>query len=483
MPQPLKDLQPKAIWKHFMLLNAIPRASKKEAQVIQFMKAFGENLGLETVMDNTGNLLIKKPATPGKESHDTVILQGHLDMVHQKNEDTIFDFATQGIDMYVDGDWVKAKGTTLGADNGIGVAAIMTVLATEDIVHPPIEAIFTIDEEIGMTGAMGLQKDFLSGSILLNLDSEEDDALTVGSAGGVDVHVRCKYESEELSADYSFYELIVNGLTGGHSGVDIHKGLSNAIKLTNRILYILNKEFSLRVAEIHGGDLTNAIPRECQALIAIQNSEINYAKEVLEKSTALLKKENKFSDPDLKITLHASAKKTLVLSKEFQSKLLASLYSAPNGIYRMTPSLNNLVQSSNNLAKIKLENQELLISCHTRSFIESERDDLVSAISSSFTLLDAIVEKDGSYPGWNPDPNTKIVKTMKQVYKNLHGNEPDIFAIHAGLECGILSEIYPHLDIISFGPNITGAHSPDEALQISSTQKFWKYLTAVLAQL
>ncbi len=483
MSNTLNHLQPTAIWKHFSQLNAIPRASKKEAQVIQFMKTFGENLGLETIGDEIGNVLIKKPATKGMESKPTIILQGHLDMVHQKNANTYFDFTTQGINMYVDGDWVRAKGTTLGADNGIGVAAIMSVLAANDLVHPAIEAIFTIDEEVGMTGAMGLKKGFLTGAILLNLDSEEDDALTIGSAGGVDVEIEGSYYESMLSPDVSFFKLSVKGLSGGHSGVDIHKGKGNAIKLLNRLLFELDKNFSVRIGAINGGSLTNAIPRECTAIIGIEKAAIPLLKEAVLSWAVLLQKENKENDPKLAIELTPEKKESFVLPDALQKSLIASIYTCPNGIYRMTPALNNLVQSSNNLAKIQLGNGHYKISCHTRSFIESERADLVNGIRSSFLAINAAITEMDPYPGWKPEPNTQTLATMKKVYERLYGQAPDIFAIHAGLECGILAETYPHLEIISFGPNITGAHSPDEALQISSTQKFWTYLTTVLAVL
>jgi len=445
----LKGLQPSHIWNHFSQLNAVPRASKKEAQVIQFMKDFGQKLGLETIVDETGNVLIKK----------------------------------QGINMYVEGDWVKAKGTTLGADNGIGVAAIMSVLAATDIIHPAIEAIFTIDEEIGMTGAMGLKKGFLSGDILLNLDSEEDDALTIGSAGGVDVDIEGEYYESMLSPDVTFYKLSVKGLSGGHSGVDIHKGKGNAIKLLNRLIFELNKKFEIWIGSIQGGSLTNAIPRECTAIIGVKNKDKAQVEADLSFWLDLLKKEHNYSDPNLMIELSPGEKEIYTLSDPLQKSLIASLYNCPDGIYRMTPSLTNLVQSSNNLAKINIGNGTYKISCHARSFIESERNDLVNAITNSFLSTKAKVTAVAPYPGWKPEPNTKTVATMKKVYAALYGQEPEIFAIHAGLECGILSETYPHLEIISFGPNIKGAHSPDEALQISSTQKFWRYLTTVLAEL
>lgn len=483
MSTSITTLQPTQLWQNFAQLNAIPRASKKEEKAIQFVKSFGEQLGLETKVDTLGNVLIKKTATKGKEESPTLILQGHLDMVHQKNAETDFDFTTQGIQMYIDGDWVKAKGTTLGADNGIGVAAILSVLAAKDLVHPAIEALFTVDEEIGMTGAMGLQKDFLKGSVLLNLDSEEDDAITIGSAGGVDVEIEGTYKEEVLTPNISFFQLKLKGLSGGHSGVDIHLGKGNAIKLLNRVLFELGKKFDLRIHSIQGGSLTNAIPRACLAIIGVEKE----VSKLLEKEVLfwfnLLQKENSYSDPKLSLELNILEKEYSVLPRSLQKSLIASLYNCPNGIYRMTPSMPNLVQSSNNLAKVNLKNGQFKICCHTRSFIESERTDLVNAIRSSVHAIEATVNEIGPYPGWNPDPNAKTLATAKKVYEQLYGEVPEIFAIHAGLECGILSEIYPHLEIISFGPNIKGAHAPDEALQISSTQKFWQFLVAILESL
>ena len=483
MSNTLNELQPTAIWHHFSQLNAIPRASKKEEQVIQFMKEFGENLGLETIVDETGNVLIKKPATRGMEAKPTIILQAHLDMVHQKNAATDFDFATQGIEMYIDGDWVTAKGTTLGADNGIGVAAMMTVLSSDDLVHPAIEAIFTIDEEVGMTGALGLKKDFLTGSILLNLDSEEDDILTIGSAGGVDLLIESSYQLKTLKANYTFFKISIKGLTGGHSGVDIHRGGSNAIKLLSRVLFELDKEHGIRISSINGGDKTSAIPRACDATIAIENDTIAIFQKQINYWTKLLQEENNFSDPSLTIELKKQNKSAKVLSKKFQSRLLASLYTCPYGIYRMTPALNHLVQSSNNLGRIKVEKGIVNIGCFTRSFIESERIDLVNVVKNSFSFIKAKITEIDPFPSWSPAPDTVTLTNMKNIYFTLFGQAPKIDAIHAGLECGILSETYPHLEIVSFGPNIKGAHSPDEALQISSTQKFWRYLTSVLAEL
>ncbi len=483
MSKPIENLQPTSLWRNFSKLNAIPRASMKEEQAIQFVKKIGEDLGLETKVDELGNVLIRKPATKGKESSPMVVLQGHLDMVQQKNDDSDFDFATQGIQMYVDGDWVKAKGTTLGADNGIGVAAILSVLESNDMAHPPIEGLFTIDEEVSMTGAMGLQKDFLEGKILLNLDSEEDTSLTIGSAGGVDVIIGGKCKTVEFSKKYAFFNLQVEGLTGGHSGVDIHRGRSNAIKLLNRLLFELSQQFSIRLSKMKGGNALNAIPRACNAIIAIEKKQVAEVEAQLAICEKQIQQENNQSDSATKVSLQKVNKCYPVLSKKSQKRLVSSLYACPNGIYRMNPALNTLVQTSNNVSMISLKKGKYTISCHTRSFIESERDDLVNAIRASFLSLKATVTESNAYPGWNPVPNSPTLTKLQGVYEHLFEKAPNIDAIHAGLECGILAEIYPHLDIISFGPNITGAHSPDEAVQISSVQKIWRYLTAVLADL
>lgn len=483
MSDTIKQLQPSALWSHFADLNAVPRPSKKEERVIAFMKAFGESLSLPTSVDKVGNVIIKKPATKGMEDCQTVVLQSHIDMVHQKNGDTIFDFDQQGIDMYVDGDWVKAKGTTLGADNGIGVATIMALLSSTDIPHPPIEALFTIDEETGMTGALNLEGGLLEGRILLNLDTEEDTELTIGCAGGVDVTANGTYQQENPTASKA-YTISVKGLTGGHSGADIHLGRGNANKIMNRILYTLHKEISIAISSIDGGSLRNAIPRESVAVIVVSPEQEAQLQNTFSELANHIKAENSITDAQLEIQLTATAVPEKVMSKTFQEKLLAALYTCPNGIYRMSPAIQGLVQSSNNLARVLVKEGTYSIQCLTRSSVDSEKTDLANAISAAFGLMgDASITLAGSYPGWEPRPDAPIIQLMSNLYEELFGEKAHVNAIHAGLECGILGTNYPGMQMISFGPNIYGAHSPDERVQISSVQKFWKYFLETLKRI
>lgn len=479
----IKELKPQALWKNFADLNAIPRASKKEEEVIAFAKAFGENLGLETKVDEVGNVIIKKPATAGLENRCTVALQSHLDMVHQKNADTEFDFATQGIEMYVEGDWVKAKGTTLGADNGIGVAAIMALLESKDIPHPPLEALFTIDEETGMTGAKGLVGGLLEADILLNLDTEDDDELTVGCAGGIDVTATGSYEPEEVPAGYAAFKLTVKGLTGGHSGMDIHIGRGNANKLLARLLYELTKRLDVRLASFEGGSLRNAIPREASAVVATRQLNEAQLQTAIEEWKATFVQEHKTTDPNFELLLEPAEEVTSLTSEAFQKQFVGGLYAAPNGIYRMSADMEDLVQTSNNLAKVSLGEGEYEILCLTRSAVDSEKQDHANMLSIIFEMMGAEVSLSGSYPGWTPNLNAKIIKVMQDIYRELFEEEPNVYAGHGGLECGLIGEHYPDLEMISFGPNIRGAHSPDERVQISSVQKFWRYLLATLEQI
>lgn len=479
----IKELQPQALWKNFADLNAVPRASKKEERVIEFAKRFGENLGLSTHVDAVGNVIIKKPATAGMEDKTTVVLQSHLDMVHQKNADTNFDFDTQGIDMFIDGDWVKANGTTLGADNGIGVATIMALLESTDIPHPPLEALFTIDEETGMTGAMGLVGGLLDGKIMLNLDTEDDDELTIGCAGGVDVTAKGDYAQEVIPADYQGYVLGVKGLTGGHSGMDIHKGRGNANKLINRILHAANRQLDLRIASIDGGSLRNAIPRESFATIAVPAAEKDAFNNLINSWRETLTQEYKTTDPDLQVTVETVDCPTQSCSKAFQKQFIASVYACPNGIYRMSPDFPDMVQTSNNVARVLLKDGTYKVLCLTRGSVDSEKLDEAQAIISTFELIGATVTLSGAYPGWAPNPDAAIIKIMSDLYQAMFKEEPHVYACHAGLECGILGTNYPGMEMISFGPNIRGAHSPDEKVQISSVQKFWGYLLETLKQI
>jgi len=472
----IRNLEPKALWNNFANLNAVPRASKKEERVIDFMVAFGEKLGLETIVDTVGNVIIKKPATKGMENRKTIVMQSHLDMVHQKNNDTNFDFETQGIEMYVDNGWVKAKGTTLGADNGLGVATIMSILEANDIPHPAIEALFTIDEETGMTGAMGLEVGYLNGEILLNLDTEDDDEIGVGCAGGIDITATKSYATEKTPKNNSAYRITVKGLQGGHSGMDIHKDFGNANKMMNRILYALKEVLS--IAKIDGGSLRNAIPRESHAIVTTKDIKIfedefyAIAKDIINEYSAI--------EEELEIDLEECILPESVLSKKDTETLLRAIYTTHNGVFRMSPDIDGLVETSNNIARVLVLDGEIRILCLTRSSVESGKMDLAYNISSGFELAGFKVKLSGSYPGWKPNPNSPILKVLDATYQTLFNEKPNVLACHAGLECGILGTNYPEMDMISFGPTIKGAHSPDERANVISAQKFWKYVLQIL---
>jgi len=481
MNEALRQLEPKALWNKFADLNAVPRPSKKEARVIQFMKDFGKKLNLETIEDAVGNVIIKKTATSGMEDRKAIVLQSHLDMVHQKNNDTEFDFDTQGIEMKIEGDWVKAKGTTLGADNGLGVATIMAILESDAIAHPAIEALFTIDEETGMTGAMGLKGDVLKGDILLNLDTEEDDEIGVGCAGGVDVTATRGYELEETPEFKTGFKITVKGLQGGHSGMQIHEGLGNANKIMNRILFDGFENYGRRISEIDGGSLRNAIPRESNAIVAIDEIHEDAFQADMEALETEIKTEMKTMEPDLSISVSKIETPEQIMNLGVQEGLTRALYAALNGVYRMSADIPNLVETSNNIARVVVKDGEIEIKCLTRSSVESSKWDLANTLRATFELTGCEVNFNGEYPGWKPNMDSDILKVLVPLYKDLNNGEaPHVAACHAGLECGILGQNYPNMDMISFGPTIKGAHSPDERAQISSAQKYWKFVLEIL---
>ncbi len=483
MSKEIRELEPKEMWNHFADLNAVPRPSKKEERIIEFMMQFGKKLGLETMKDEAGNVIIKKPASKGMEDRQPIVLQSHLDMVHQKNANTVFDFDKQGIEMFAEGDWVKAKGTTLGSDNGIGVASIMTVLSSTDIAHPAIEALFTIDEETGMTGALNLKGGLLHGKILLNLDTEDDNELTIGCAGGVDVTATGGYTHEAPPPNVSVYKVFVAGLTGGHSGMDIYKGRGNANKIMNRILLSAFENFGIQISSIDGGSLRNAIPRESVAELVIPASAEESFEPFIKSIEQELKAEYKTTDPNLSVSTKKTDSAIRVLQKGFQIKLMKSIYACANGVYRMSPDIIHLVQTSNNLARVLVKDGEYSLQCLTRSSVDSEKMDLAKSIKSTFELIGARVVFGGSYTGWTPNPDASIVKIMSDLYKELYQENASVSACHAGLECGILGANYPDMEMISFGPNIRGAHSPDEKVQISSVQKYWAFFLETLKRI
>ncbi len=478
MNEAIRQLQPASLWNHFADLNAVPRPSKKEERVIKFMKDFGTNLGLETLEDEVGNVIIRKPATSGMEDRKMIVMQSHLDMVHQKNNDTNFDFETQGIEMLVDGDWVRANGTTLGADNGLGVATIMAILSSNDIQHPAIEALFTIDEETGMTGAMGLKGGILQGEILLNLDTEEDDEIGVGCAGGVDITAVGEYAQDNASTNAQAYTITVKGLQGGHSGMDIIKGLGNANKMMNRLLAATKGEISL--AALAGGSLRNAIPRESVATVVVDTEDISTFVAHMEEEQFKIIEEYKLLEPDLTIETEKVSTPAKVMSKVDQTKFINAVYAAHNGVFRMSPAIEDLVETSNNIAKVTANDGTIKIECLTRSSVDSSKDDMANTLRAVFELAGYKVSASGDYPGWAPNMDSPILKVLDELYEKMNGEKANVAACHAGLECGILGQNYPDMDMISFGPTIKGAHSPDERANIPSTQKYWEFVVEIL---
>ncbi len=475
MSEKIRNLEPKALWNHFADINAIPRPSKKEDKIKQYIMDFAKKHKIEALIDPIGNVIMRKPATQGMENRQSVVLQSHLDMVCQKNNETDFDFESQGINMLIEGDWVTADGTTLGADNGIGVAAILSVFAAKDIQHPALEALLTIDEETGMTGAIGLQAGYLNGDILLNLDTEDDDEIAIGCAGGIDITANKSYHKIETKNKQAL-KISVKGLRGGHSGMDIHKGYGNANKLMNRILYSLKKHILL--TELDGGSLRNAIPRESTAIVVTNNKK--QVESEFAKISSEIKKEYQKIETNLILTVENTELPSHSMSVDEQDVFLKTVYSIHNGVYRMSPDMQDLVETSNNLARILVKDGQIEILSLTRSAIESGKKDLSNQIKSSLQLGGFSVTLDGSYPGWKPNQDSAILKVLSELYEKLYQEPAKIIAYHAGLECGILGTNYPDMDMISFGPTIQRAHSPDERASIPSVQKFWNFLLKVL---
>jgi len=467
------NIEPKALWQHFAALNAVPRPSKKEERVIAFMLNFGTSIGLDTQTDAIGNVIIKKAATAGMQDRQTVILQSHLDMVHQKNANTVFDFDQQGIDMYQDGDWIRAKGTTLGADNGIGVAAIMALLASTDIAHPALEAFFTIDEETGMTGAKQMNSSLLNGTILLNLDTEDDDELSVGCAGGIDTNTSFAYQETEVIDGYKLFKIQISGLLGGHSGMDIDKGRGNANKWLVRLLWEISQIMDVQLLSFDGGSLRNAIPREATTIIAVKDG--SSLQTAIDTFTRTLREEYHLIEPHFAVQIQETKSALNAVPTHIFKQIIATLYGVQNGVYRMSPDIEGLVEASSSLARVVIENGSFTTQSLQRSSVESTKREISTAIQCAFENMDATVEQSGDYPGWKPNSSSAILQIMKQQYIDMFKETPKVKACHAGLECGLLSEKLPGVDMISFGPNIRAAHSPDECVQISSVQKFWAY--------
>lgn len=480
MSDQILRLQPEAVWRNFYSLTQIPRPSKKEARIIEFMKQFGESLGLETIVDAVGNVIIRKPATPGLENRKGVVLQSHLDMVPQKNSDKVHDFEKDPIETVIEGEWVKANGTTLGADNGMGVAAIMAVLESKDLVHGPVEALFTIDEETGMTGAKNLEAGLLKGDILINLDSEDEGELYVGCAGGIDGTFTFKFKSISPDANSSALKINVSGLKGGHSGMDIILGRGNSCKILTRVIWHGVEDHRLKLAIIEAGNMRNAIPREGYAIVTVPVDEKDKYIKCIQQLTQSIKAELSVTEPDLNITITETDMPGTVMDTDTQNKILRAIYGCPNGVIRMSDAMEGLVETSTNLSIVNTEKDNVIVKCLLRSSVNTAKTDLTTMMGSIFELAGAEVIFEGEYPGWKPNPNSSILKTMQEVYKNRFGKVPEIKAIHAGLECGLLGSGYPDWDMISFGPTIRSPHSPDERVNIASVDKFWIYLAETL---
>ncbi|MGQ1928974.1 aminoacyl-histidine dipeptidase [Ornithobacterium rhinotracheale] len=477
MNQEIRNLEPKALWNFFADLNAVPRPSKKEEKVRQFMKDFGQKLGLETKEDAIGNVVIKKPATPGMEDRKTLILQSHLDMVHQKNNDTVFDFNTQGIEMEIKDGWVTAKGTTLGADNGLGVAAIMAILDSKDIAHPAIEALFTIDEETGMTGAKKLDGSNFEGKILLNLDTEEDNEIGIGCAGGVDVSGEGTYDLIPTVSEEMSLKITVKGLNGGHSGMEIHKGLGNANKILAKLIAAISDDY--KIHSIDGGGLRNAIPREATATLVML--DVSKAEREVEDKAWKIKEKLSHIDPNLTVLIEADDKEPKdSMTVEDSKKFIKMLNELHNGVFKMSEDVEGLVEASNNVARVIINNGKASVYCLTRSSVEESKEAVVRQLTAALSKAGLKVSLDGDYPGWAPNPKSEILAELVEQYKKLFNEEPNVAACHAGLECGIIAEHIPELDMVSFGPTILGAHSPEEKANIESVQKFWTFLLAIL---
>ncbi|WP_445364984.1 aminoacyl-histidine dipeptidase [Microbulbifer sp. ANSA001] len=480
----IAELNPTPLWKHFAKLCEIPRPSKHEDRVVEHIVDFVKTRGLDVQLDEIGNVIIKKPATPGMENHQTLALQSHVDMVPQKNADTEHDFLTDPIKPHVDGEWITAEGTTLGADNGIGVAAILALMESTDIPHPALEALLTIDEEAGMTGAKNLQPGYFEADLLLNLDTEDEGELYIGCAGGIDVNAALPYKAIPVAAGSQAYKLSVRGLRGGHSGLDIDKGRGNANKIANRIIDAALREIpSLRIATLDGGSLRNAIPRESFSTLVVPADNQEQLQTVVHTESAQIARELD-NEAALEVSLESTDTPLNTMDITSQQKLIRAIRCCPNGVERMSTALEGIADTSNNLARVvtieKDGQHRVQIQCLVRSLSDSARDQHSLDVAATFELAGAETKLDNSYPGWTPNPNSPLLAMMKGVYKEMTGEEPEVKVIHAGLECGLLAKPYPNWDMVSFGPTIRRAHSPEERVHIQSVANFWDYFIKVV---
>jgi dipeptidase D len=479
----LGHLKPELVWNHFEEICKYPRPSKFEEKIAAYVESVGKRNNLKTIRDTFGNVIIYKPATPGKENLKTVVLQGHIDMVCEKNRGVEHDFDNDPIDVFVDGEWVKARGTTLGADNGIGVAAALAVVEDATLQHGPLEFLFTLDEETGLTGAANLDTTVLKADILLNLDSEEEGTLYIGCSGGKNTEAHFAFTQDAVPAGSVAFEIKVAGLIGGHSGLEIHTGLGNALKILNRLLWTAQKKFDVRVAKFEGGNKHNAIPREAFAVVTVPGAQASAFAAFVSEYNTVVKKENATKEPGLKVVAEDHALPSFVIDAQTQQNLLNTLFAVPHGVLKMSADIPGLVETSTNLATMTMTDTEVYVVTSQRSSVASENEEAVEMVTAAFLLGGARVEYGDGYPGWTPNVHSEILGRFKTAYHDLFGKEPEVKAIHAGLECGIISEKYPNMDMISFGPTMFGVHSPDERLLIPSVAPFYQLLTSVLANI
>lgn len=480
MTRVLGSLKPQEVWSIFEDVCAVPRPSKHEEKIREFILNFAKQHGIESYVDKAGNVILRKPATAGKENLKGVVMQSHMDMVPQKNNDTKHDFLTDPIVPRVVGEWVHATGTTLGSDNGMGLCASLAVMASKTLEHGPLECLITVDEETGMTGAFELEGGVLKGDILLNLDSEDHGEIFIGCAGGENTVAKLNYTSEKPNASDVAFNITVKGLKGGHSGLDINLGRGNANKITNRLLFAASKQFGLRISKVAGGNLRNAIPRESFATVVVPSANKDTFMKYVNEFLSVLKNELQTTDPGIILSAETCSLPDSVMDSASQTKFLGAVYACPNGVFGMSADMIGLVETSNNVAIVKVENGLAQVETLQRSSVESQKIDIANSISSVFELAGFSVERTGSYPGWKPNVHSEILEVMKSVYKKMYSSEPKLQAVHAGLECGLLGSVYPHWDMISFGPTIRSPHSPDERVDIKSVEEFWKYLVETL---
>lgn len=483
MENVFQGLEPKLLWQYFYDICQIPRASKKEEKIVKYLLDFGKKHNLETISDEVGNVVIRKNATKGYENKPWVALQSHVDMVCEKEADSKHNFDTDPIIPYIDGEWVKAKGTTLGADDGIGVAAQLAILASSDIEHGPIECLFTVDEETGLTGAFALKSDMLKSRILLNLDSEDEGELFIGCAGGKDTVGTRYFTSEPVPEGMIALEIVVGGLKGGHSGDDIHKGFGNANKILGRVLWQINKDYTIKLSSFDGGNLRNAIARDAKCVILIQPNKENEIVSFINYCNKTIKEELFVTDPNVYISVSKTELPEQIIDSKTVSKLINLIYAMPHGVIAWSQDIPNFVETSTNLASIKIANNAITICTSQRSSVDTAKQNVVNMVASVFNLAGFEYKHNNGYPGWKPNPKSEILRITTEQFKKQFGYEPVVRAIHAGLECGLFSEKFENIDMVSYGPTLRNVHSPDEKILIPTVERFWDLTLNILKNL